>query len=272
MLKITKDKFESFVLSSTNATSEVFDMITQELQDAECNLSMYVLGDDVYRALGTYNEKVVKECEKFVCLFAFKNAMPSLDLVLTPTGFGVVSNQNTVPASSDRVAKLATSIANSLDYCEENIYVLLRGDKVWSESLIAKRVFSTTMWHSRILRVHGYPGANLTLLRTKNVVIATAEEQIKKSISPEFFEELCTSLRLNTQTELQELPTILIQKAICCLIDANQLGYTLQITSLLKFLDNNISEFETYKNSSAFEANHFIPYENEKEDSCFFWG
>lgn len=37
---------------------------------------------------------------------AFHNAIPSLDLVLTPNGFGIVSNTNVVPASKERIERL----------------------------------------------------------------------------------------------------------------------------------------------------------------------
>lgn len=43
--------------------------------------------------------------------------VPSLDLVLTPNGFGIVSNQNVAPASRDRVARLIASLEKS---CKPN--------------------------------------------------------------------------------------------------------------------------------------------------------
>ena len=41
---------------------------------------------------------------------AYLNAIPSLDLVLTPNGFGIVNNQNIAPASKERVERLMASI------------------------------------------------------------------------------------------------------------------------------------------------------------------
>ena len=42
---------------------------------------------------------------------AFMRAVPSLDLVLTPNGFGIVSNQNVAPASPHRITRLIASLA-----------------------------------------------------------------------------------------------------------------------------------------------------------------
>ena len=43
---------------------------------------------------------------KLIASEALRRAIPSLDLVLTPNGFGVVSNQNVAPASKERVDRL----------------------------------------------------------------------------------------------------------------------------------------------------------------------
>ena len=41
--------------------------------------------------------------ERAVVCEAMRTAIPSLDIVITPNGFGVVSNQNIAPASKERV-------------------------------------------------------------------------------------------------------------------------------------------------------------------------
>ena len=52
------------------------------------------------------NERFRYPLEKLVACQAYMTAIPSLDLVLTPNGFGIVSNQNIVPASRERVDAL----------------------------------------------------------------------------------------------------------------------------------------------------------------------
>lgn len=55
-------------------------------------------------------------------------AIPSLDLVLTPNGFGVVSTQNIAPASKERVDRLIGSLADYRDECIGNILPALGGE------------------------------------------------------------------------------------------------------------------------------------------------
>ncbi|MDE6234310.1 MAG: hypothetical protein K2M56_00985 [Muribaculaceae bacterium] len=50
-----------------------------------------------------------------VVLKAFADAVPSLDLVVTPTGFGVVSTDSVAPASKERIERLLESLRSEVD-------------------------------------------------------------------------------------------------------------------------------------------------------------
>lgn len=50
-----------------------------------------------------------------VVLKAFADAVPSLDLVVTPTGFGVVNTETIAPASKERIARLVESLRSRID-------------------------------------------------------------------------------------------------------------------------------------------------------------
>ncbi len=50
-----------------------------------------------------------------VILRAVIHAIPALDLVVTPSGFGVVSSQNLAPASKERIERLIASLSSSLN-------------------------------------------------------------------------------------------------------------------------------------------------------------
>ena len=53
--------------------------------------------------------------ERAVVCEAMRTVIPSLDIVLTPNGFGVVSNQNIAPASKERVERLIASLTQQRD-------------------------------------------------------------------------------------------------------------------------------------------------------------
>lgn len=71
---------------------------------------------------------------KLIASEALRRAIPSLDLVLTPNGFGVVSNQNIAPASKERVDRLIGSLADYRDDCIANLLPVLVGASQWLTS------------------------------------------------------------------------------------------------------------------------------------------
>lgn len=71
---------------------------------------------------------------KLIASEALRKAIPSLDLVLTPNGFGVVSNQNVAPASKERVDRLIGSLADYRDDCIANLLPALVGASQWLTS------------------------------------------------------------------------------------------------------------------------------------------
>ena len=61
----------------------------------------------------------------YVANEAFRMAVPSLDLVLTPNGFGIVNNQNVVPALKERIERLMFSLAQMRDKAVSTMVIAL---------------------------------------------------------------------------------------------------------------------------------------------------
>ncbi len=91
------------------------------------------------------NERFRYPLEKLVACQAYMTAIPSLDLVLTPNGFGIVSNQNVVPASRERVDALITSLESQRDAAIEAFILRLSSRTDWRESVQGK-YFGATMF------------------------------------------------------------------------------------------------------------------------------
>ena len=91
------------------------------------------------------NERFRYPLEKLVACHAYMTAIPSLDLVLTPNGFGIVSNQNVVPASRERVDALITSLESQRDAAIEALILRLSSRSDWQQSEPGK-YFSATMF------------------------------------------------------------------------------------------------------------------------------
>lgn len=87
------------------------------LEKAEQWLSAHITGDTVLSALEREEESnpIKRACAQVITAQALMDAIPSLDLVLTPNGFGIVSTQNVVPASKDRIERLINSVEAQRD-------------------------------------------------------------------------------------------------------------------------------------------------------------
>lgn len=91
------------------------------------------------------NERFRYPLEKLVACLAYMTAIPSLDLVLTPNGFGIVSNQNIVPASRERVDALMNSLESQRDSAIEALILRLSSRTDWQQSAQGK-YFGATMF------------------------------------------------------------------------------------------------------------------------------
>ena len=94
--------------------------------------------DEITAAINTQHEShlssLIFHLSKLVACHAYMTAIPSLDLVLTPNGFGIVSNQTVVPASRERVDALITSVESQRDNAIEALILRLSSRADWRES------------------------------------------------------------------------------------------------------------------------------------------
>lgn len=125
------------VVETVEGETPLFDKIRPQLEITEQWLHDTIVGDipideDRSRMVAT-----VIACE------AFRRSVPSLDLILTPNGFGVVSNNNVAPASKERVERLIMSLAEQRDKALGALLNNLRTDSNWMDSAQGKWLASS---------------------------------------------------------------------------------------------------------------------------------
>lgn len=111
----TLRKYLPNVFSTVEGEQSLFEKLTPYLSDAEVWTVSNFLSEELYQTMGSAEGMGVEVVLKIVVSQALLNAVPSLDLVLTPNGFGVVSNSNVAPASKDRVERLLASLEKNRD-------------------------------------------------------------------------------------------------------------------------------------------------------------
>lgn len=280
-MNITELEFTRFVSSAGGPEHYgVFDLVRDDLAVAEA-MAVSLIGAEFFKSIFAEPEfdddsgaiESLQECiKRYVCLAAFERAIPSLDLVLTPTGFGVVSNQNTAPASAERVERLRHRVELSRDYAFDCLLDELRGFPEWSDTDVAKRYFRSLVWRCAFLKFFGVTEATRSKLEELATPIAAAERQLIFLISPEFHEEMLDAVRHDRRSGHLSSAIDLARSFIYACHSGVKTDIFVARGNLLGFLDKWIERFPTYRDSSAYSANHSKPYENRKDDPCHFFG
>lgn len=124
------------VFATVKGEVSLFDKIKVDINLAENWVIETFVSTNTFNTICGYAEdnpiKIITA--KLIATEALSWAIPSLDLVLTPNGFGVVSTQNIAPASKERVNRLIGSLADYRDECIGNILPALGGESQWLTS------------------------------------------------------------------------------------------------------------------------------------------
>ena len=107
-ITITKSDFEQALPVGAAANDSVYESVKPAIE-RQLSFSKDVLlgvAGMAYLEEKGEDSPLLKWYKQLVCLSAFLSVLRQLDLVLTPTGFGVVSNDNLAPASKQRVDAL----------------------------------------------------------------------------------------------------------------------------------------------------------------------
>lgn len=131
-------QFVPNVLKSVQGETLLFDKIAPHLEVAEAWLMTMFLSEAVLTELLSVSEnannKLLHYARMAVVAEAMLHAVPQLDLVLTPNGFGVVSNTNIAPASKERVERLLLSLEKMRDDTLAVLLPLLTQEVAWATS------------------------------------------------------------------------------------------------------------------------------------------
>lgn len=105
------------VLAEAEGETPLADKLAPFVESAKVWLEKEYLGPDDFLS-DAHNEYALK----ILVTKAFADAVPSLDLVVTPSGMGVISTDSLAPASKERVERLVKSLN---DYVDTNVLTLL---------------------------------------------------------------------------------------------------------------------------------------------------
>ena len=268
-MEIDKQRFERHVPAFKDAGDRLFAKMADSL--ARCSREL-----DELTGRAPLSAPQEEMAAWHVCARAAYEAAPQLDLVLTPTGFGVVSNQNTAPASRDRVAALRERLRQEKSSARDQLLYSLLRESDWGETEAAANAVGGLLWCPMLCRQLGVPGpAEATVYDEEfdrlRPALDDAENAVRKLISGALYERLTAECRRRSPSRgyaglvaptrrlmahlLRRSPHAAVRRAASALLEAVRAG-----------------NFEEYENSSTAAAQRAQPYRNAKSDPTYFWG
>ena len=138
-------KYIPNVLATVEGESTLYDKLSPFLETTEFWItSNFVQQSMMYNQVTSHGEQQTL-IKQLVVLHAFLIAIPNLDLVLTPNGFGIVSNSNIAPASKERVERLMAAVEKQRDNVLEQYlkYTFLYFNNTYLQTNQGKYFFAT---------------------------------------------------------------------------------------------------------------------------------
>lgn len=211
-------------------------------------------------------------CSRLVVADALRRAIPSLDIVLTPNGFGVVNTSNLAPASKPRVDRLVGSMLAHRDDCIAALLPELVGASKWLASDRAN-FFGATLFPD--LGICDAVGGATGSRWEKYLELRSQIIDLEASLAEEWFSpELMSALRSeNLRGDLTGKRSEIVKQ-----VKAQVVGYlrsgsfnSRRLADIVNYIRLNPEFFSEWHQSDT--AKLFAPpvFRNEKKASGYFF-
>lgn len=271
-ITIKKSDLEAAIPVAATKNNNILDMLSAYIDRAIVTVGNDILGSVGMQAMEGTNEQLARLVKGEICFRAFLPNFRSLDVVLTSTGFGVVSTQDTAPASKMRTDALKSQLDIE---AQRNLCALLSElFKVdgWGRQPIRLQLVPTLFWHFDFLSK--YAGKESPIIndwRYAQPYIMEADGYIRKHIGDALVDNLLEHLTTDSLTQPEMNAVTIIQQLIGLHIWGNKSAEKMYYHRLINTLEANIDDFPLYKDSEAYQYNHFKGYENTKDSGMFIF-
>lgn len=268
MITLSQTAFQDYVPAFRDSEPRTYDAILpymeRYLREAETQLHVPENFEDTPRL------------EAFVYKSAAFDALPHVDLVLTESGFAVVSNQNLAPASRDRVDRLREQLRQEKSVARDALLGELVKIEKWRENF-GPQLRTSLLWTPSLCRSHGITTANnshvfdeeFDALRAN---IDAAQADVAKIISREQMDWLLRNQDVIDPGDMRAALCDKVRYLMAAIVMRLGAATRTLRENLQSFLNLRAEDLPEYRDSSKYAADHFQPYENKAEDSCFFFG
>lgn len=270
--KVFEDNVPSAKMPATNTS--VFSRLSVMLQTAYDMLVQRVIGQSFVST--AEDDSTTKDMiKRLVCLNAFERTMRSMDLVLTATGFGIVSTESTAPASRARVDALMEEVRCEQLRTLEDLKAKLTQASGWGTSPQAASCIPILFYAPSMLME--YTAMTLTYENWQRAfgIAVTADTLLRKEISQEYMEELLVKARTAALTNADIIIMGMCNRFTGSFISNYDQTHGLAdrnlLDAIMQQLENYVDSYPTYKSSAVYRKRHADRYQNRKDDPTFFF-
>lgn len=271
-MEISKQEFEKIVSVATSSHDEVYEKVQPHFPAELDRCKADVLGDVGTSAIeGEGNEKLKEAIMRWVCLHTFLSVFRQLDLVLTPTGFGVVSTQQMAPASKQRVDALLGQLRDNCLKAHGMLLESLCKVSGWGASSQAKENIDNLFFDFRMLQKMQGPAASHLDWQAAQRLIYEADEHLRRKISNQYMDHLLDAVRCGT-VSADDHPVIFQCRHIINLwIAGDQEAVKLKMRRLLNMLDGDLEKYSIY-GEFGYPVNHHETFKNTQDAPAYIFG
>lgn len=257
-----------------NEYQGTYDAFKPFLEDAELWLETQLIGVDLFKLVAN-DEKLKGLASIVVACSGYYGGIPFNDLVQTPNGFGVVSNSNLTPASSDRVNRLLEWVNKRLSEAIDNLIIYVFSTQTlnteWKKfdlyDYYTESIFITATSFSR----HCRKGSLREHLEENHPMLMQYQHEVARMISNEYMNHIIDARR-NGALSAEDLQMV---RSIMNIVGLKFKGEVKPVYPMLETLVNtmteNLDKYPAYKNSDTYKVKIAPNYQNKKSDSTFFF-
>lgn len=272
MITLSKEAFERYVPAFRDAETRIFEAVLPYMQQYLDKARNVIKIPEDYAG-----DALV---EAYVYRQAAWQALPHLDLVLTDNGFAVVSNNNLAPASRDRVAALHERLREEKADARDLLLMDLCRITAWRDTEACRRLRSSLLWCPMLLRRYGVTAADgrQVFEREYNALlpqVLAAGEEAARIVSLEQMQWLLEhqdECDEDGEPDLRSVLREMCRRFMAAVIADRKPAVRTLAAQIQDFLNRHANDLPEYAASSKFQADNFKPYENKRDDACFFFG
>jgi len=271
-MEISKNEFESILSVATSSQVEVYEKVKPQFPATYEECKSDVLGVTGTAAVEDNNhESLTVAVKQWVAIRAFLAVFRQLDLVLTPTGFGVVSTNQMAPASKQRVDALVGHLRDSELVAHGRLLVELCRLADWGTSPQALENIQTLFFDFRMLKNAAGPATSHLEWQAAQRLISEADEALRLKLSEQYMNVLLDQVRNNT-VSTDDRPVIqLCRDVINLWIAGDQETVRLKMRRLLNMLDTDPEKYPIYHHY-GYPVNHHETFHNTLDAPAYIFG